>query len=85
MYPISCDIYGIKFNEAHFTSGIRGRSRTAAKTKMEPFVIIVNGWKPLTIITKRCILDVAAALYPPMGTIIVVIVIKLNKFQKSCK
>ena len=27
---------------------------------MESFVIIVNGWKPLTIITKRSILDVAA-------------------------
>ena len=29
---------------------------------MERFVIIVNGWKSLTIITKRSILDVAAAL-----------------------
>ena len=29
-------------------------------------VIIVNGWKPLTIITKRSILDVAAALDPPL-------------------
>ena len=29
---------------------------------MERFVIIVKGWKPLTIITKRSILDVAAAL-----------------------
>ena len=29
---------------------------------MERFVIIVNGWKPLTIIKKRSILDVAAAL-----------------------
>ena len=28
---------------------------------MERFVIIVNGWKPLTIITKRSVLDVAAA------------------------
>ena len=33
---------------------------------MEHFVIIVNGWKPLTIITKRSILDVAAALDPPL-------------------
>ena len=32
---------------------------------MERFVIIVNGWKPLTIITKRSILDVAAVLDPP--------------------
>ena len=29
---------------------------------MECFVIIVNGWKPLTIIIKHTILDVAAAL-----------------------
>ena len=34
---------------------------------MERFVIIVNGWKPLTIIKKRSILDVAAALYPPLN------------------
>ena len=26
----------------------RGGSRTAATSKMERFVIIVNGWKPLT-------------------------------------
>ena len=34
--------------------------------KMKRFVIIVNGWKPLTIITKRSILDVAAVLDPPL-------------------
>ena len=45
---------------------IRGGSRAAATSKMEHFVIIVNGWKPLTIITKRSILDVAAALDPPL-------------------
>ena len=33
---------------------------------MECFVIIVNSWKPLTIITKHYILDVAAALDPPL-------------------
>ena len=33
---------------------------------MEHFVIIVNGWKPLTIITKHSILDVAAALNLPL-------------------
>ena len=33
---------------------------------MERFVTIVNGWKPLTIITKRYILDVAAILDPPL-------------------
>ena len=44
----------------------RGGSRGAATSKMESFVIIVNGCKPLTIITKRSILDVAAALDPPL-------------------
>ena len=55
---------------------IRDKSRAAATSKMERFVIIVsgwkgfvitvNGWKPLTIITKRSILDVAAALDSPL-------------------
>ena len=36
---------------------------------MECFVIIVNGWKPLTIITKRSILDVAAVLDPTLNLI----------------
>ena len=46
----------------------RGRSRAAATSKMQWFVIIVNGWKPLTIITKHSILDVAAVLDPPLPT-----------------
>ena len=44
----------------------RGGSRTAATSKMEGFLIIVKGWKPLSIITKRSILDVAAVLDPPL-------------------
>ena len=44
----------------------RGRSRAVATSKMECFMIIVNGWKPLTIITKDSILDIAAALDPPL-------------------
>ena len=40
--------------------------RTAAISKMELFVIIVNGFQTLTIITKSSILDVAAALNPPL-------------------
>ena len=44
----------------------RGGSRTAAKSKMELFVILVNGFKPLTIITKYSILNVAALLDPPL-------------------
>ena len=49
--------------------GSKGGSRTAATPKMERFVIIVNGFQPLTIITKRSILDVAAVLDPPLGRI----------------
>ena len=44
----------------------RGGSRAAATSKMERFVIIVNGFQPLTIITKRSILDLAAVLDPPL-------------------
>ena len=42
----------------------RGASRTAATSKMQCFAIIVNGWKPLTIITKRSILVVAVVIDP---------------------
>ena len=45
---------------------VRDGSRAAAISKMEYFVIIVNGWRPLTIITKYSILDVAAALDPSL-------------------
>ena len=50
----------------NFSKLTRGGSRAAATSKMECFAIIVNGWKPLTIITKPSILDVAAALDPPL-------------------
>ena len=50
-------------------SNDRGGSRTTAKSKMEPFVIIVNGFQPLAIIIKRSILDVAAVLDPPLNDI----------------
>ena len=36
---------------------------------MERFVIIVNGWKLLTIITKPSILDVVVALDPPLPSL----------------
>ena len=45
-----------------------GGSRAAATSKMERFVIIDNGFQPLTIITKRSIFDVAAELDPPLMT-----------------
>ena len=44
----------------------RGRSRTALTSKMERFAIIINGFQSLTIITKCSILDVTAALDPPL-------------------
>ena len=47
-----------------FIYEIRGGFRAAAKSKMECFVIIVNGFQPLTTITKHSILDDAAALDP---------------------
>ena len=50
--------------QASFT---KGGSRAAAISKMERFVIIVNGFQPLTIITKRSILDVAAVLDPSLN------------------
>ena len=56
-------------SNATFQTFTRGASRAAATSKMERFVIIVNGWKPLTIIAKRLILDVAAALDPPLGKV----------------
>ena len=43
----------------------RDGSRAAAASKMERFVIILNGFQSLIIITKCSILDVAADLDPP--------------------
>ena len=51
---------------AKFVAQLRSGFRTAATSKLECFEIIVNGWKPLTIITKCSILDVTAALDPPL-------------------
>ena len=44
----------------------RNGYRAAATSQMERFVIIVNDWKPLTIITKHTILDVVVALDPSL-------------------
>ena len=49
------------------TDNIKGGSGAAATSKIERFVIIVNDWKPLTIITKRSILVVAVVLDPPLN------------------
>ena len=48
------------------THCIRDGSSAVATSKLERFVIIVNGWKPLTIITKCSILDITAALNPSL-------------------
>ena len=69
----------------------RGGSRAAATSKMERFVIIVNGWKPLTIIAKHSILDVAAVLDPPLicyfsfDFFFVLLIPALSKFLKDVK
>ena len=55
---------------AKYYTNSRGGSRIAATSKMELFVIIVNGWKQLTIITKSSILD-AAVLNPPLDSYII--------------
>ena len=47
----------------------RGGSRTAATSKVELFVIIVNGFQPLTIISNSSTLDAAAVLDPPLNII----------------
>ena len=52
-----------------FLSWTRGGSRIAVTSKMEHFVIIVNDWKPLTIIRKSSVLDVAAVLDSPLWTV----------------
>ena len=58
---------------------IRDGSRAAATPYMERFVIRVNGFQPLTIITKRSILDVAAALDPPLDMTLTQPVITCSK------
>ena len=45
---------------------LSGGSRTTTTSKMEHFVIIVNGFQPLTIITKCSILGIAAVLDPSL-------------------
>ena len=61
MYLVCC--YNKKCDLIFLLIDTIGGSRATAKSKTERFVI-VNGWKPLTIITMRSILDIAAALDP---------------------
>ena len=58
-------LYNICYTYTKFVI-CRDGSMTAVTSKMESFVITVNGFKPLTVITKLSILDVAAVLDPPM-------------------
>ena len=50
---------------------------------MERFVIIVNCWKPLTIITKCSILNVAAVLDRPLEVISLVESQEHRQFHKT--
>ena len=61
----------------------RGGSRAAATSKMERFVIIVNGFPPLTIITKRSILDVAAALDPPLMSALPIYIVIIRYLESN--
>ena len=61
------DVHSVDYN-LHASQVIRDRSRAAATSKMEDFLIIVKNRKPLTIIKKFTILDVAAALDLPLVT-----------------
>ena len=72
-----------RFNFTFFYKISKGGSRTAARSKMECFLIIVNGFSPLTIITKRSIFDVAAGLDPPL--IRFRFFRKKKKRKKKCK
>ena len=60
---------------------VRGGSRAAVTSKVERFLIIVNGWKPITIITKCSILGVATALDPPLFVIYLVLIVDLCKSE----
>ena len=71
--PFSSDFISVTKHlgpSSYFVSrkvNLRGRSRTVATSKMERFVILVNGFQPLTIITKRSILDVVVVLDPSLS------------------
>ena len=45
-------------------------------------MIIVNGLKPLTIITKRSILDIAVVLDPPL-VLLQIVVLKITLHKKE--
>ena len=61
--------YDISLSEKVYSFKARGGSRTAATAKMDLFLIIVNVFQPLTIITKCSILGVAVVLDPLLKAI----------------
>ena len=63
-------------------SSVRDVSRAAATSKMERFVIIVNGFQPLTIITKYSMLDVTVVLDPPLVSICKKVALNTVTFKK---
>ena len=58
----------------------RDESRVAAISKMEHFMTIVKGLKSLTVITKHSILDVTAALDPPL----ISVTKKVSLWERPC-
>ena len=56
----------------------KGGPRTAAASKMAGLMIIVNRFQPLTLSTKHSILDVAAALDPPLIICHIILVLTFN-------
>ena len=56
------------FEQLIYLKVTSGGSRFAVTSRIQHFVIIVNIWKPLIIVTKRSILDVEATLDPPLVT-----------------
>ena len=55
-------------------SNDRGKSGVAAGSGVEHYVVVVSDWKPLTIVTERSILDVAACLQSVTGYLRVALV-----------
>ena len=80
-----CEYLGMRFfGMCKSKQHVRGESRSAVTSKMKRFVIIVNGFQPITIITKRSILDVAAALDPRLHVVFVVEnLVKFNSLRRK--
>ena len=66
-----------------FPAHFRGGSRAAAACKMERFVIIVHGFQPLTIITKRSICGCCSSLRSASAFFDSVIKYLTNKWKQT--